>query len=120
MKSVFDEVALICPEGITGGPEAFHQLAHAINSIGGRACLMVFGGESKLDMVSDQSTVVMLRCTLDPNSPMRKAYEKYRPRTIPEVTLNQNTLVVFPEMLAETARNFPGPRAVWWLSVDNA
>lgn len=120
MKSVFEEVALICPEGITGGPEAFHQLAHAINSNGGRACLMVFGGESKLDIVSDNSRVVMLRCSLDPNSPMRKAYEKYQPRTIPELTLNQNTLVVFPEVLAETARNFPSQRAIWWLSVDNA
>lgn len=120
MKPVFQEVALICPEGITGGPEAFHQLGHAINSIGGHACLMVFGGESKLDVVSDRSTPVMLRCTLDPNSAMRKAYEKYQPRTVPEVALNQDTIVIFPEMLVETARNFPGPRAIWWLSVDNA
>jgi hypothetical protein len=119
MKSVFEEVALICPEGVTGGPEAIHQLAHAINSFGGRACLMVFGGESKLDIVSDNTNIV-LRCSLDPHSPMRKTYEKYQPRTIPELSLNQNTLCIFPEMLVETARNFSGRRAIWWLSVDNA
>jgi hypothetical protein len=51
---------------------------------------------------------------------MRKAYEKYAPRTIPELNLSQNTLVIFPEVLVETARNFSSRRAIWWLSVDNA
>ncbi len=114
---VFDEVVLLCPEACTGGPEAIHQLAHAINSQGGSAKLAYFEGESKVSL--DNS---VLRCELPTSgSPTAKSYASYAPKIFSELKLTKNVLLVFPEVVAAIARNVQGcQRAVWWLSVDNA
>lgn len=119
MRPVFNDVAVICPEAVTGGPEALHQLSHVIGELGGRSGLAYFGGNSKLELV-EGGGVCRIVCSADPQSPTRHAYERYRPRLISEMALDADNLAIFPEFIAETARNARfGRRAIWWLSVDN-
>jgi hypothetical protein len=120
LKRAFDEVAILLPECITGGPEAIHQLSQAINSLGGAACLAYTGGKSTATLVNDGQQIKLI-CSLDPDSLPLKIYEKYAPRTISEMPLGGNNLFIFPEIHAATARGLSGfRRAIWWLSVDNA
>ena len=120
MRPVFRDVAVICPEAVTGGPEAMHQLAYVIGALGGSAGLAYFGGNSKLEVVDDTRAAKIV-CSPDPESPTRNAYARYEPRVIPEMALTPDNLAVFPEAIAMTAQNHRlGRRAIWWLSVDNA
>ena len=120
MRPVFKDVAVICPEAVTGGPEAMHQLAYVIRALGGNAGLAYFGGNSSLEVVGDGSAGKIV-CSPDPNSPTRNAYARYEPYPITEMALTADNLAIFPEMIAVAAQNHrPGTRAIWWLSVDNA
>ena len=120
MKLVFEEVALLCPEGFTGGPEALHQLSYMINSLGGTAGLAYYGGRSAVNLAGNAQQGTLM-CSIDPERPTQKAYEKYRPRTISEMALNANKLLIFPEILVSSALAVPFcQRAIWWLSVDNS
>lgn len=75
MKPVFDEVLLLCPEAETGGPEAIHQLAYAINQLGDEAELAYLGSKSKVAFVDGG-----LQCTPDPGLRLPQIYAAYKPR----------------------------------------
>lgn len=112
----YDTVVILCPEAVTGGPEALHQLAHAINTLGGNARLAYFGQGSTVEY--GPTTIL---CRYSPHQAVLETYARYRPIPLVEAPLCEGTLIVVPEILPETllgisARN----RAVWWLSVDNA
>jgi len=116
MKPAFDQVFLLCPEAATGGPEAVHQLAHAINLLGGEAELAYFGSKSKVAILEDR-----LQCTPNPELRVPQIYAAYEPHIFYEARLGARSLVIFPETLAMKALSLSGtPRAIWWLSVDNA
>lgn len=116
MKPVFDEVLLLCPEAETGGPEAIHQLAYAINQLGGEAELAYFGSKSKVAFVDGG-----LQCSPDPDLRLPQIYAAYKPRIFIEARIDPRSLLIFPETLAGKALSLRGaPRAIWWLSVDNA
>jgi hypothetical protein len=111
-----DTVVILCPEAVTGGPEALHQLAHAINTLGGNARLAYFGQGSRVEY--GPTTIL---CRHSPNQAVAETYAAYHPIPLVEASLAEGTLIVVPEILPESlltiqARN----RAVWWLSVDNA
>lgn len=112
----YDTVVILCPEAVTGGPEALHQLAHAINTLGGNARLAYFGQASRVEY--GPTTIL---CRYSPNQAVLESYAAYHPIPLVEAPLSEGTLVIVPEILPEAllaiaARN----RAVWWLSVDNA
>jgi hypothetical protein len=112
----YDTVVILCPEAVTGGPEALHQLAHAINTLGGNARLAYFGQGSRVEY--GPTTIL---CHYSPHQAVLETYAAYRPIPLVEAPLSERTLIVVPEILPEallaiSARN----RAVWWLSVDNA
>jgi len=116
MKKCWRQVILICPNSVTGGPEALHQLGHMVNKLGGDARFAYFGGRCKLQIDEDR-----LLCELDPNCEPLSAYAAYNPTVITEIKLDTDILLVFPEVLAELAAGVRGvATAVWWLSVDNA
>lgn len=112
----FSQVALLCSEAITGGPEALHQLAYTINQHGGNAQMAYFGGKSRVHLAADR-----IVGELSPDSPSPAAYAAYEPRPLKEMVFGADTLLVFPEISVQQAREVnAGNKAVWWLSVDNA
>lgn len=111
-----ETVVILCPEAVTGGPEALHQLAHAINVLGGNARLGYFGQGSKIEY--GPTTIL---CRHAPNSAVADTYAAYEPVPLVEAPLSEGTLIVAPEILPEVLLAIPARnRAVWWLSVDNA
>jgi hypothetical protein len=111
-----DTVVILCPEAVTGGPEALHQLAHAINTLGGNARLAYFGQGSQIEY---GPTAIL--CRHSPNPAVSETYGAYNPVPLVEAPLSEGTLVVAPEILPEALLGIPARnRAVWWLSVDNA
>ena len=112
----FSQVALLCSESITGGPEALHQLAYTINRHGGNAQMAYFGGKSRVHLLADR-----ILGEMDPDTPSLPAYAAYEPRPLKEMVFGTDTLLVFPEISVQQAREVSaGNKAVWWLSVDNA
>ncbi len=112
----YDTVVVLCPEAVTGGPEALHQLAHAISTLGGNARLAYFGQGSRIEY---GPTAIL--CQYSPNEAVSKTYEAYKPVPLISAPLSEATLIVAPEILPEALLAIPARnRAVWWLSVDNA
>lgn len=116
MKPRFDEVVIFCPEVVTGGPEALHQLAHAINTAGGSA---------KMLYISDRTQISCNDGLLSTNgahsAEFMAAYQRYSPVLFSRAALSDKTLVVLPEGFVQYVDAFPSvTKAVWWLSVDNA
>ena len=97
MRPRWKHVVIVCPERVTGGPEALHQLAAAINTIGQDANLAsiayVWGPSVTLQ---DGETIT---CTPHHGSKTLFAYADYDPRFADRVPLGPDTLVVFPEVL---------------------
>jgi tetratricopeptide (TPR) repeat protein len=116
LKCAYDEVILFCPQVVTGGPEAMHQLAYTINALGGNAKIAYYGAISRTSLANDQ-----VECSYQPDPNLVEAYAAYQPVVLSRASLKPRTLVIFPEVLAEVARKMTAcPRAIWWLSVDNA
>ena len=111
-----DTVVILCPELATGGSEALHQLGHAINTLGGRAVMAYFSRHSTIRMEEG-----LLQCRTQLAPAFQEHFSRYAPITEPAIPLTPRSLVIFPEVLAKAARGFRhSPRAIWWLSVDNA
>jgi hypothetical protein len=113
--SRFKRIVLPCPTALTGGPEAIHQLAYALQSLRLECYVAYFGVSHQLARAGDT-----LRCEPAGSPQMLDHYARYYPRVAPQITLGEETMVIFPESLAGQATNWDGPTAVWWLSVDNA
>ena len=112
----FSQVALLCSESVTGGPEALHQLAYTINRHGGNAQMAYFGSRSRVQLLPDR-----IRAEMAADTPALVAYAAYEPRPLQEMVFGPDTLLVFPEISVQQAREVnAGNKAVWWLSVDNA
>jgi len=114
-KARYESVVIICPETITGGPEALHQLGHSINRLGGHAVMAYYGAQN-LQVIN--SNLIGMS---SPRDEFRSHYQCYSPITVESIALNDRTLVVFPEIFPIEALNFRwSHRAIWWLSVDHA
>lgn len=113
--SRFKRVVIVCPVAKTGGPEAIHQLAYALTSLKLDCSIAYFGQGYQMSLQNGALT-----CG-PPEPPVTVThYDRYFPRRALNVTLDSQTLVIFPEGVAAVAARWPGPTAVWWLSVDNA
>lgn len=111
----YDNVILLCPSAITGGPEAIHQLSFIINDLGGKSTIAYFGDQSHCELNNDY-----ISCS-NPPSLIIENYAKYKPIFLKSEKITESTLVIFPEVLCEIAKNVNFPsKAIWWLSVDNA
>lgn len=117
MRSVpVRSVTLLCPAMVTGGPQALHQLAFALNRRGLPTRLAYYANGGRLVREGDA-----VRCVPPPQNPCLVAYDKYCPVPAESVALAPDHLVVLPEVLAHLHRDYaPAQAAVWWLSVDNA
>ncbi|CAN7356283.1 hypothetical protein LJR225_002140 [Phenylobacterium sp. LjRoot225] len=111
----YRQVVIFCPTGVTGGPEAIHQLSHALNAIGVR-CSLVHIGPTNTVRVAGGKLIAME----PPHPGVLQAYAEYAPQVPAEIPVDANTLLIFPEGLAWLQHRFVGCGvAVWWLSIDN-
>lgn len=109
-------VALFCPAAASGGPEALHQLSHALTGLG-LDCYMVYFGAGDGTRIERER----IRSASPVAADMMAFYTAYAPRIAPEVPRDADTLVILPEALALQHHRFKiGKVAIWWLSVDNA
>jgi hypothetical protein len=116
MRPKYENVVIFSPAAVTGGPEALHQLAHAINEIGGTATIAYFNGDGSNATFKDGH----IDCLLPQSGPV-KAYEIYQPRVSDRIEVTDSTFLVFPEVLTGRAEELGVmKRAIWWLSVANA
>jgi hypothetical protein len=105
----------LCPALLTGGPEAIHQAAQALNEQGVRADIAYYGAGASLHFDDGQLLV-----TPPPDNPCLTAYAHYEPVVCRRILLRRHHLVVLPEAIAfQTAPFSRATVAVWWLSVDN-
>lgn len=112
----YSRVILFSPvDAITGGPEALHQLAHAIREVGGEAGMAYYAKDKSIEFGTAH---------IRPKTSTGKAleaYSRYAPQAYLDIELRETDLLVFPEVLASYASmDFVCQKAVWWLSVDNA
>ena len=116
MTPRYEPVVIVCPEVITGGPEAMHQLGYEINRAGGNAVMAYTLGANELRFT--ENTLHTQSAVTDN---FREHFARYHPRTQAQIPLTPDTLFMFPEIFAASAYNHRStPRAIWWLSVDNA
>ena len=114
--AAFRRVALLSPAGVTGGPEAIHQFAHALNRLGVECHIAYFGPTNVVELKPGR-----LRCQTPEHPSTMEFYGAYHPQVTDEIPLDAGTLVVLPETFAATHARLQGCGvAVWWLSVDNA
>lgn len=114
LRSRHDRVVILCPIVVTGGAEAIHQLADAINHAGGEAHIAYYGPRVDLHLDADR---VVCRWSSDPKP---TAYAAYRSHTVEAVELTARSMVVAPEALVHRPfQHRTYQRALWWLSVDN-
>lgn len=120
LAPLYDQVVILCPEVKTGGPEALHQLGYHISRHGGKAC-MVYMGERSSYVLSEN----LVHCRNFSDSPMLDHFRVYLPSTYNKIELTDKSLLIYPEVLAQTARinsnsGHDYKTGIWWLSVDNA
>ncbi|MFN3585167.1 hypothetical protein [Phenylobacterium sp.] len=109
-------VVLFCPAALTGGPEALHQLSHALTGVGIENHMVYFGGGGGIQVERNR-----VRSASPLAAEVMEYYAAYAPRSAPEVPRDGDTLMVLPESLAPKHHGFTAGRvAIWWLSVDNA
>jgi hypothetical protein len=112
----YRRVAIVAPAGATGGPEAIHQFAHALNQIGVDAYLAYVGSSNRLEVTPD-----VIICHPPGHRPTMEYYKNYSPRVTREIPIDADTLVVIPEVFTNIHTRFRRSGvAIWWLSVDNA
>jgi hypothetical protein len=120
MSCAYSKVLTFCPEHLTGGPEALHQLAYMIRRQGGSSGMVYTGPKSHAYFDHDR-----LICVFSPESTVEQYFAAYSPEVARETQLDDGTLLVYPEIMTRQAQEWPGKefgvrRAVWWLSVASA
>lgn len=114
--SRFKTVVILCPYAKTGGPEAIHQAAFALNSLGVTCYLAYVGADHRTGFAPGK---LFYESSSRPT--LLDIYAHYNPRLAAEVPLGPDTLVVFPEAFVQHIGRRPNHgAAMWWLSVDNA
>lgn len=94
------ELLVVCPANCaTGGPEALHDFTHRMCRLGVDARLWYWGVSSP--------------------DPMPEEYKGYGCKYVTDLPQGYSGAIVFPEIWANCALDYPGcTRAVWWLGVD--
>jgi len=105
MNSKFSNVYILCPRKYTsGGPEALHQLAYYLDSIGINVFICYFNALSQVD-----------------REPPAK-YGQYKVKVVAffEIKDQASSLIIIPENLYRLNSIFKkSHKYIWWLSVNN-
>jgi hypothetical protein len=113
-KPKFNRVLMVCHhDTVTGGPEAMHQLCSTLRSIGCESSIIYYS-----DLINISETHAY---SIEPSEKIKSAYKKYDTIYENSLTLNDNDIIIFPEIYAKiTTSKFICKIGIWWLSVDNA
>ena len=97
MRRIF----LLCPgNSVTGGPEALHQLALALNEFGQDARVVYYPFDGEFD------------------TPL--PYQSYSPRIARYSEITSDDVVIVPETRTKFIKPLPTSKVVvWWLSIDH-
>jgi hypothetical protein len=115
--SRYEAVTVLSPAMATGGPEAAHQLSHALRELG------VDSGIGYFDFRGGLLRRGGGRLTFQPpeTNPCLEHYVRYQPVARESIALRPEHLIILPEVLHDRVDAFgEASIAVWWLSVDNA
>jgi len=108
-------IIILCPEFISGGPEALHQLSFSATSIGQSAMMAYIGTSSKVRLDG-----MILKAQTNSPLEFKEYYKDYKPVAVTTQELSSNDWCIVPEVNADMATCWPtSKRAIWWLSVDN-
>jgi len=95
------KIVAMCPAGaVTGGPEAIHQLVDMANKIHDGSAAICY-------LPNDGYAVIP------------EPYRKYNTPVILREDIEENSVVVVPELWPYMVNDFKNRCALWWLSVDN-
>lgn len=117
------QVIIICPYGArTGGPEALHQLCHALIKFGVHASIY-YAIDSDLDFIKSikKSELQHTAINLGERNNLHNEYDKYQIATVTDLKFTRETIFIFPETFLHWVDTFhQNISVIWWLSVDNA
>ena len=109
------KATLVSPLDLTGGPQALHQLAGALQDIGVEADIAYYHRRPGAIRVFRDGIL----CEPPAANPCLEAYAEYRPRVCLKARLEPGRLIVLPEARAGWAPYFgASPVAVWWLGLN--
>lgn len=113
-----DQVLILCPLAITGGPEAMHQLAGTLRHNGVNASIMYYGGPNRGRVVVKGGVI---QGTHSSQAQTPECYLHYGAQVASTCELKASLCIVIPEVLQQNFQSLkPAQVALWWLSVDNA
>jgi hypothetical protein len=97
-------IYILCPAGgVTGGPEALHQLCNEINSN---------GGKSKLVYLDYDSEIIV-------KSRIPRRYAHYNVKCTTTIEDSQDNVIVVPEIWPHLLNYYSKiQKCIWWLSVN--
>ncbi len=117
--SRFSSVTILCPDGVTGGPEALHQLCHELNNLGIDAGILY--REQKYNFTLTKRYV---SASVPESNSAMEAYSAYAPKVVGHRPFDPKSLLILPEVYLELAYQFgkatSTPVACWILGVPNA
>jgi len=95
------KVAIFCPHGArSGGPEALHQLAHVINKLSPGSGYICYHDRTETSQTYGD-------------------FNKYQFIEVYEKDINDEFVVVLPEVYPEFVERFSQPVYYWWLSATH-
>ena len=117
--SRFSSVTILSPDGVTGGPEALHQLCYELNNLGIDAGLMYQERRYNFTL-----TTRYVSASVPESSSAMEAYRAYTPRVIGHRQFDSKSLLIIPEFSLDLSYRFGMatsiPVACWILGVPYA
>ena len=119
------KIVILIPLGSrTGGPEALHQISHALLQQGYDA-IVWYVLPSDIDSIKELYNQGQLSSQTILNIGSRPSdieeYKQYKTVTEEQIHLSKNMCFVIPEVYIELVKYFDFcSNLIWWLSVDNA
>ncbi|WP_158809661.1 hypothetical protein [Beijerinckia sp. L45] len=111
----FESITFVCPIFVTGGTEAIHQANYAFNQYGVRSRIAYYGNGANHTRFGNNVV-----CSEPASNECLSVFANYAPKAESAFSLEDNRLIVVPEIFAANYKQFaPASTAIWWLSVDN-
>ncbi len=115
----YTRALLLCPAAVTGGPQAIHQLACALNERSLPTRIAYYSTAATEPPFGLDGDIFFARPVVD--NPCLTAFAGYGPVLTTKVRLTPELLVILPEALGHVWTRFsPAQVAIWWLALDTA
>jgi hypothetical protein len=116
MLKIYEDtkVYVLAPSnGVTGGPEALHQLVDRLNLLGIDAYMVYLGPETNQQIISGEGWLKYLKFTDVPAS-----YQHYTIKVATNIQDNNHNIIITPEIWPNATNFFENiQKVIWWLAV---